>query len=103
MRKIETEEEARRCLAAVAAAGEDAVGWARAHDVDARSLNAWRVNLGRRDANAETSRPAAFVELVPAPATARARYAVVVGDARVEFGDDFSGDTLRRVLEVLAC
>jgi hypothetical protein len=46
----------------------------------------------------------ALVELVPAVTSAVSgpgRYAVVVGSARVEFGDDVSVATLRRVLEVL--
>jgi hypothetical protein len=46
----------------------------------------------------------ALVELVPAvaPVAQRAgRYALVVGGARVEFGDDASVTTLRRVLEAL--
>ncbi|MBM4280270.1 MAG: hypothetical protein FJ137_05775 [Deltaproteobacteria bacterium] len=32
----------------MAVAGGDAVGWSRAHGVDARSLRAWRMNLDRR-------------------------------------------------------
>jgi hypothetical protein len=46
----------------------------------------------------------ALVELVPAAtvvAPGLGRYALVVGGARVEFGDDFSVATLRRVLEAL--
>jgi hypothetical protein len=42
------------------------------------------------------------VELVPAPAAnGEARYVLEVGGARLEFGDAFSADTLRRVLQVL--
>ena len=43
-----------------------------------------------------------LVELVPTsrPSSA-ARYAVVLGEARVEVGDDFDPRTLRRILEVL--
>jgi hypothetical protein len=46
----------------------------------------------------------ALVELVPAAtvvAPGPGRYVLVVGGARVEFGDDFSVATLRRVLEAL--
>lgn len=46
----------------------------------------------------------ALVELVPTAAPAapgRGRYALVVGGARVEFDDDVSVMTLRRVLEAL--
>jgi hypothetical protein len=95
MRKIEDEADARRCLAAVKAAGGDSAAWANANGVDARSLNAWRVNLSRRGAPK-------LVELVPStPHRPPARYAVAVGDVRVEFDDGFSGDTLLRVMQVL--
>ena len=95
MRNIEDEADARRCLGAVKAGGGDLVQWARAHSVDARSLNAWRVNLGRR-------RKPRLVELVPASVPrATARYVLVVGDARVEFDDACSAATLERVLHVL--
>jgi hypothetical protein len=97
MRKIEDEADARRCLAAVKASGGDGVAWANANGVDARSLNAWRVNLSRRDAQ-----PPKLVELVPTtPCRPLARYAIAVGDLRVEFDDGFSGDTLFRVMQVL--
>ena len=50
---------------------------------------------------------AALVELVPSArpsAGSIARYAVHVGEVRVEIGDDFDAETLRRILEVLrAC
>jgi hypothetical protein len=38
---------------------------------------------------------------VTSAATCSGRYALVVGGARVEFGDDASAATLRRVLEAL--
>ena len=102
MRKIDDEDDARRCLAAVNEAGGDAVSWARANRVDARSLNAWKVNLERR-----STRKPMLVELVPAPTprtSTAARYALVLGDVRVEFDDACSGETLGRVLQVLrAC
>jgi hypothetical protein len=112
-RKIEDEAEARRCLLAAKRKGLSAGEWARAHDIDGRSLNAWRVNLGRRGASAQPrrrkSKPAAtaraLVELVPAsPSVAvagRGRYVLEIARARVEFGDDVSVETLHRVLEAL--
>lgn len=112
-RKITDELDARRCLAAARGAGEDAGRWARAHGVDGRSLNAWRMNLARRGTGREkpvarpprtpTIRPrAALVELVPAPRpVAAARYTVRIGEIRVELSDDFDATTLRRILEVL--
>lgn len=119
-RKIEDEQAARRCLAAAKASGAPRCEWARAHGVDGRSLNAWRMNLERRGPEKAISRksrpgrchaPPGLVELVPRAAGRSAtepsaggasrRYVVDVGGARVEFGDDFADATLRRVLEVL--
>lgn len=114
-RKIEGEREAVRCLRAAERQGVSAGDWARAHGVDGRSLHAWQMNLARRGTTWPKTRQRkaslkaaaaahALVELVPAatsPAHGAGRYAVVVGGARVEFGDDASVATLRRVLEAL--
>ena len=116
-RKITDEREARRCLRAAARAGEPAGAWARAHGIDGRSLNAWRINLARRAATPKMSRPVprwppaslargpAVVELVPAsPVKAAAPFAVVVGELRVEVAGDFDPTTLQRLVQVLrAC
>ena len=98
-RKILNEQDARRCL--VAARGDP--GWARAHDIDGRSLNAWRVNLGRRGRQAPRRRRATgVVELVAAvPAIAPARYVLHVRELRLELGDDFHEHTLRRLVGLL--
>jgi hypothetical protein len=53
-RKIEDEREARACLKA--AKGENLGRWARAHGIDGRSLNAWRINLEAR-AKSTSRRP----------------------------------------------
>jgi len=113
-RKIEDEREAVRCLRAAERTGLSAGEWARAHGVDGRSLHAWQMNIARRGtmvpvrrrkkAPKASSTTHALVELVPAAAPAVSvpgRYAVVVGGARLEFGDDASVATLRRVLEAL--
>lgn len=112
-RKIEDESEARRCLLAARRARVSAGEWAQAHGVDGRSLHAWQMNLARRGtsmpprprARSKASAVAhAVVELVPAAAPiahGAGRYVLVVGGARVEFGDDVSVATLRRVLEAL--
>jgi transposase-like protein len=123
-RKITDEREARRCLAAAGKTGERVGAWARGHGIDGRSLNAWRINLARRGAGSTPTRTAArpptalvvrarpraaVVELVPASrpkesASTAACYVVHVGEIRVEVGDDFAAETLRRVLEVVrAC
>jgi hypothetical protein len=115
-RRIEDETEARRCLFAAKRAGQTAGEWARAHAIDGRSLHAWKINLergsppGTRRPPAVRSAPRTIVELVPEtaggpPSTpSRAtpnRYVLEVAGARVEFGDDASTATLRRVLEAL--
>ena len=102
-RKVHDEGEARRCLLAAKRAGLSAGEWARAHGIDGRSLHAWLVNLEQRTTLGPTPVAHALVEVVPdaehvAPG---ARYVLAVADARVEFGDDASAATLRRVLEVL--
>jgi hypothetical protein len=115
-RKIEDERDAARCLRAAERKGLSAGDWARAHGVDGRSLHAWEMNLARRGTTwpakrrKVSSRPKAklarhaLVELVAAAAPVvqqAGRYALVVGSARIEFGDDASVTTLRRVIEAL--
>lgn len=114
-RKIENEVEARRCLLAAKRRGLSAGEWARGHGIDGRSLNAWRVNIERRgDTRGSRKRKLAgkapvakraLVEIVPAPRALNVagggRYVLEVAGARVEFGDDVSVVTLRRVLEAV--
>jgi hypothetical protein len=110
-KKIEDESEARRCLSAARRSGLSAGEWARAQGIDGRSLHAWQMNLERGGSGrARRRKPKAaramraLVELVPAAPVAAAgggRYVLEVGGARVEFGDDVSVATLRRVLEAL--
>ena len=92
-------------------------GRARANGIDGRSLNAWRVNLARRESRVSGRQPRSqraavgvrLVELVPTPSSRPesagvARYVLDVGGGRVEFGDDFREETLARVMMVLrAC
>lgn len=112
-RKIADENEARRCLAAAKRAGLKAGEWARARGIDGRSLHAWQLSLERRGRGA-VARPRrkkprgkapTLVELVPtAPGVSpigNGRYVLHVAGARLEFGDDVSVVTLRRVLEAL--
>ena len=112
-RKIDDERDALRCLHEVARAGLSVGEWARAHGIDGRSLHAWRIAIARRGvagrrrkAQAKPKRAEhALVELVPAPRAVQleeaGRYVLVIGAARVEFGDDVSVATLRRVFEAL--
>lgn len=98
MRKIKDARDARACAKAAKAAGLSLGAWARRHGVDGRSLHAWSVNL-------ERSRSPRLIELVPtAHPRSTARYVVRVGDSAIEIGDDFSEETLVRVVRVIrAC
>lgn len=112
-KKIEDESEARRCLQAARREGLSSGEWGRAHGIDGRSLHAWKVNLERGGARASARRPRrkaspttrALVELVATSPSVTVvgggRYVLEVAGARLEFGDDVSVVTLRRVLEVL--
>jgi hypothetical protein len=97
MRRIRDEVEARACLAKVTESGRPLAAWSREHGIDGRSLNTWRVNLERRELAALKPR---FVELVPR-ASMSARYAVVVGDVRIEVDDSFQPETLARLVAAL--
>jgi hypothetical protein len=92
--------------------GLSAGEWARSRGIDGRSLHAWQMNLARSRVTSAARRCAAkalpsraLVELVPvgagAVAAIGARYVLGVAGVRVEFGDDASAATLRRVLEAL--
>ena len=100
-RKVRDAQEAQRCLREVAASGRSRAEWARENGVDARSLNAWRLNLER---GAGESGAARLVELVVEDRSPRpiARYAVRVGDLAVEVDDGFDDDVLRRLISVVA-
>jgi hypothetical protein len=122
-RKIEDEREARACLKA--AKGENLGRWARAHGIDGRSLNAWRINLEAR-AKSTSRRPprtkaalakAALAKAAPAKSTSlvelvprsrvelvvptSARYVVRIEGAELEVGDDFDAETVARLVRVL--
>ena len=67
-------------------------------------VRAWALNLGRRAGARPAIAPRALVEVVPLSppaATGRPRYVLEIADARVEFGDDASSATLRRIVEAL--
>lgn len=109
-RKIRDERDARVCWAAVLASGDDVRSWARAHDIDGRSLSAWGLNLGlKRPAKrkARTSRRALghaqLVELVAAPMRplTQGRYVIRVAGAELELDDNFREETLGRIVGVL--
>jgi hypothetical protein len=77
--------------------------WAREHGVDGRSLNAWRVNLGRRGVARGRAVAPKLVELVPStmPAAVRAHYVLHVRGVELEVGDHFDEQSLRRLVGLL--
>lgn len=99
-RKIKDASEARTCLAAMARSGLGRAEWARAHGLDARSLNAWRLNLERAQF---AHGPVRLVELVAAPPEPQpTRYTVRVNDLAIEVDEHFDGDVLRRLIGVVS-
>ncbi len=105
MRKIEDARDARACERAARAAGLSLGAWARRHGVDGRSLHAWSVNMARSGSGGAIVAKPRLIELVPTSSPKGAgRYVVRVGEAAIEFGDDFHDETLARVVCVLrAC
>lgn len=103
-RRIFNEQDARRCLAAVKSSRADLGTWARAHGVDGRSLNLWRVNLSRRGTpRPRAVKPVRLVELVPAVphSVPRGPYVLRVGGVELEVGDQFDEQSLRRLVGLL--
>jgi len=96
MRKIRDENEARSCLTRVVESGRPLAVWAREHGIDGRSLNTWKMNIARR----ESAPKPRFVELVSRGAMS-ARYALFVGDVRIEVDDSFQPETLGRLVAAL--
>ena len=107
-RKIGSEDEARSCLAAVEASGRPRVEWARAHGIDARSLNAWHVNLTRGTRARARRRPAPvprglhLVELLATIPSVPVPYRVRCGAFEVELTGEIDEDRLGRVLRAMA-
>jgi transposase-like protein len=102
-RRIRDEQDARRCLASAKATRASIADWARAHGIDGRSLNAWRVNLSRRGVPRAAVVAPRLVELVPAASVGppTARYVLQVGGVELEVGDDFHEPGLRRLVALL--
>ncbi len=103
-RKIRDAADAHACLAAAEASGLTRAAWARASGIDGRSLNAWQLNLDRRDEPESAMAPVRLVELVAGatPAPAQARYVVRCGEFTVEVDDRFEDATLGRLLRLVA-
>ncbi len=101
-RRIQNEREARDALAQLARIGVDRVTWAREPGIDPRSLNAWRLNLARREPVERL--PLRLVELVPAnvPTATRPVVQVRCGPFAVDVTADVDDRLLARVLAAVA-
>ena len=97
-RKIRDERDARACLEAVDKSGTGRAAWARTNGIDARSLNAWRLNLDR-----SPTRPAELrlVELVP-EVSGDAGFRVSCGPFVIDVPRGFDESALARLLGVVA-
>ena len=101
-RKIMDHREAEACLAAVEASGLGRAAWAHRQGIDARSLNAWRLNLQRCKPASRAAPALRVLELVATPQPSSARYEVRCGNFVVEVGEDFDEHVLGRLLAVVA-
>jgi hypothetical protein len=108
-RKVRDAAEAGALLAAVTSSGMRRAEWAHRNGIDARSLNAWRLILGRgRGPRTRTVKPGLrLAELVPTTRSPRQRllpdtYTVRCGPFAVEVGADFNEGVLGRLLRVVA-
>ena len=102
-RKVRDEQETRGLLDELRDSGLGMPEFCARAGVDGRSLNCWRVNLERRDAEEVTGPPAAVrsLEVVAArPPTKRAWYRVRMGQVVIEVDDDFEEHTLGHLLSV---
>lgn len=122
-RRVRDEADGRACLAAASAARLTPHVWAGVNGVATRSLSQWRRRIEVLDALGVREKAGRPVEAAPAPATpspvprlvevamvphavpvATARYEVVAGRYRVLVGEDFTEETLARLLRVVtAC
>lgn len=100
-RKIRDAQDARHLLTELEASDLDTVAFARAHGVDGRSLNAWRLNLARRPRD---PRPIRVVELVTSTPSHphAATMTIRCGAFEVEVGRALDEGLLARVLRVVA-
>lgn len=104
-RRIFNEQDARRCLAAAKASQASLAEWSRAHGVDGRSLNLWRLNLERRGGPRQCgARALKLVELVPVPTSpgrTRGPFRLHIRGVELEVVADFDEEALRRLVGVL--
>ncbi len=102
-RRIFNEQDARRCLAAAKESQASLAEWSRAHGVDGRSLNLWRVNLERRGGPGQCG-ALKVVELVPVPTSpsgTRGPFRLHIHGVELEVGADFDEQALGRLVGLL--
>ena len=100
-RKVRSRGEALELLDELEASGQPLPTFCSSRGLDGRSLQCWRLNLGRgaRPPQASSSAGLRLVEFeLPA---ARASYRVLVGEHAIELDDAFREDTLARLLDVM--
>ena len=109
-RRVRDREDAEACIRKIEHSGMTLVDWAHEHDIDARSLNMWLVNLERSQFSPkpQPDRGIGFVEWVPAVSSvqggsmANTPYLVRCGGFEVEVPPDFDEATLSRLLSMVA-
>jgi len=99
-RKVRDAVEAAELLDAVEASQMERSDWARSNGINARSLNAWRLILGRH--RQAPPSPLRLVELVAASEASQTPLVVRCGPFAVEVGPDVDEELLRRVLATVA-
>lgn len=97
-RKIRDANDARACLDALARSGMEPTEWTRSQGIDGRSLNTWRINLGRKRPPPDTLH---LVELVARTESGPA-FRVACGPFVIEVPPAFDADALARLLDVVA-
>ena len=100
-RKVRSRGEAEELLGELEASGLALRAFCSERGLDGRSLQCWRLNLGRKPSGrrAATTPSLRLVEF--ALPSSRASYRVLVGEHAVEVDDAFREDTLSRLLDVL--
>ncbi len=99
-RRIRDTSDAQACLEAAAGSGMKRAEWARANGIDARSSNAWRLNLGRPASKAMSG--LRLVELVPDEPPVAAPFRVACGPYAIEVPSAFDEAALARLLGAVA-
>jgi hypothetical protein len=100
-RKVRSRGEAEELLDELEESGLALRAFCSERGLDGRSLQCWRLNLGRKPSASVTVGPPSLRLVEFALPSARASYRVLVGEHAVEVDDAFREDTLARLLDVL--